>query len=139
MTDLLLFHLYINKFKCPTIGFTCKQRQLYSNNRGVPFLCQTAFSLPIETWVIYHNWFLDLPNIEADLHAFFLILIYLLKTETLFIRYLAHLFQGYGFHKYQLHESMINDIIKEEMSMSHVKDVNSLLLFHYSVISTFCH
>jgi hypothetical protein len=38
-----------------TIGFfTCKQRQLYSNNGPVPFpVCQTAFSIPIETWVIY--------------------------------------------------------------------------------------
>jgi hypothetical protein len=31
-----LFQSYNKKFKCPTIGFTCKQRQLYSVNRSVP-------------------------------------------------------------------------------------------------------
>jgi hypothetical protein len=41
-------------FKCPTIGFTYKQRQLYSNNGSLPFpVWQTVFSTPIETWVIF--------------------------------------------------------------------------------------
>ena len=41
-------------FKCPKIGFTCKQRQLYSNNGSLPFpVGQTVFSTPIETWVIF--------------------------------------------------------------------------------------
>ena len=36
-------------FKCPTIGFTCKQRQWIN-----PFpVGQTAFSIPIEIWVNY--------------------------------------------------------------------------------------
>ena len=51
MSDWLLFQSYIKKFKCLTIGFTCKQRQLYSNNRSILFpVCQTAFSVPIETY-----------------------------------------------------------------------------------------
>jgi hypothetical protein len=32
-----LFQSYNKMFKCPTIGFTCKQRKLYSFNRWVPF------------------------------------------------------------------------------------------------------
>ena len=45
---------YNKMFKCPTIGFTCQQRQLYSDNGSVPFpVCQTGFSVPIETFVIY--------------------------------------------------------------------------------------
>jgi hypothetical protein len=40
-----LFQSDNTKFKCPTIGFTCKQRQLYSNNG------QIDFSIPIETLV----------------------------------------------------------------------------------------
>ena len=41
-------------FKCPTIGFTCKQRQLYSINGSLLFpVWQTVFSTPIETCVIF--------------------------------------------------------------------------------------
>ena len=49
MSDRLLFQSYNKKFKYPTTGFTCKQRQLYSNNGSIPVpVCQTAFSIPTE-------------------------------------------------------------------------------------------
>jgi hypothetical protein len=53
-SDWLLYQKIQQNFKCPTIGFTYKQRKLYSNNGSLPFpVWQTVFSTPIETWVIF--------------------------------------------------------------------------------------
>ena len=51
-----LFQLNNKKFICPTIGFTCKVRQLHSNDGPV---CQTDFSVSLETWATYLQLILE--------------------------------------------------------------------------------